>query len=146
MQKGDTLVIVREKDTDPETSNRTAMAAALATIGIALDEDCPFQETWEVVNEVQERVVTWVFKPKSNCGRYQTQEMIEAWDDPSFVVQNPEHPFAYVKAALGNHTRLVEQISRHAPIAIIRKGRRMAFIPFDVAPERREELLNELEK
>lgn len=146
MQKGDKLIIVREIDTDPRDSHITRMIAALTALGIPLDCDCPFQETRELVEGREQRVVTWALTPASTCGRFETQAMIRAWNDPEFVRNEPEHPFAYIKQAFENLNRIGESTTSRPPLALIRKGRRIALIPMDATPERREELLNALDQ
>lgn len=145
MQRGDKLIIIRDIDADPAISTKTDLIAALTTLGIPLDSDCPFQETREMINGREQRVATWVLKPASRCGRFETQAMIKAWDDPDFAKNNPEHPFAYIKQAFESRARIGAAIAAQAPLALIRKGKRIALIPFDAAPDRREELLAELE-
>jgi hypothetical protein len=137
MQRGDKLIIIRNVD--------ATMVAALTALGIPLDSDCPYQETRELIDGREERVVTWVLKPASACARFNTQEMIRAWADSSFAKVNPEHPFAYIKQAFENRTRIEETTTAQSPLALIRKGKRIALIPFDATPERREELLKELD-
>jgi|GEM_PF-1231724 len=145
MQRGDKLIILREIDADPAISGKTDLIAALTALGIPLDTDCPYQETREMVDGHEQRVVTWVLKPSSVCGRFETQAMLKAWDDPAFAKTNPEHPFAYIKQAFENLLRIRCGVAAQAPLALIRKGKRIALIPFDLTPERREELLAELE-
>ena len=41
---------------------------------------------------------------------------------------------------------LAAEVSRLAPVALIRKGQRFALVPFDATAERRQELLTALEK
>lgn len=146
MQKGDKLIIVREIDTDPRESRTTRMIAALTALGIPLDCDCPFQETRELVDGKEQRVVTWALTPASTCGRFETQAMIQAWNAPDFVRTSPEHPFAYIKQAFENAAQIVASVGAQAPLALIRKGRRIALIPMDATPERREELLKALDQ
>ena len=146
MERGDKLIILREVDTDPAASRTSQLIAALAALGIPLDANCPYQETRELVDDREQRVVTWAIKPESACERFVTQAMIRAWNDAEFVRNNPEHPFSYIKAAFENHARILESIASQAPLALIRKGKRMALIPMDATPERREELLAALEK
>ena len=145
MQRGDKLIIVREIDTDPASSEKTELIAALTALGIPLDGDCPFQETREMVDGREQRVVTWVLKPASVCGRFETQAILKAWDDPAFARNNPEHPFAYIKQAFENRARIARTAAAQSPLALIRKGKRIALIPFDATPERREELLSQLD-
>ena len=146
MQKGDKLIIIRDVDIDPRESRTTRMIAALTALGIPLDCDCPFQETRELVDGKEQRVVTWALTPASTCARFDTQSMIRAWNEPAFVRNNPEHPFAYIKQAFENDAQIVGSISAQAPLALIRKGRRIALIPMDATPERREELLTALDQ
>ena len=145
MQKGDKLVIIREVDTDPLTSDVTRMIAALAALGILLDEDCPYQDTREMVAGAEQRVITWVLKARSECARFNTHEMIVAWNDPDFAAKQPEHPFGYIKAAFKNYSRALEFVEGQIPLALLRKGRRMALIPMDASVERRDELIAALE-
>lgn len=145
MQRGDKLIIIRDVNTAPAKSEIPNMIAALTALGIPLDTDCPYQETREIIDEREQRVATWVLKPSSTCGRFETQAMIQAWDDEKFVKANPEHPFAYIKQAFENRARIVQTVATQAPLALIRKGKRIALIPFDATPERREQLLTELD-
>jgi len=144
MQRGDKLIILRDVDTDPATSEIPNMVAALTALGIPLDSDCPYQETREMIDGKEQRVVTWVLKPVSACGRFETQDMLKAWTDADFTKRNPEHPFAYIKAAFENRAKISAQSASQSPLALIRKGKRIALIPFDATPERREHLLAEL--
>jgi hypothetical protein len=72
-------------------------------------------------------------------------KLIEAWHDPVWTTQNAEHPFAYITTASATLAAAAE-IGRLAPVALIRKGKRFALVPFDATPERRQELLTALEK
>ena len=141
MEKGDQLVIIREVDTDPQTSDLTRMVAGFLTLGIALDEDCPYQETREMIGDHEQRVVTWVFKARSRCGKYDTHAMVGAWNDPDFASKSPEHPLAYIRSAFTNLSRTLAFVAGQAPLALIHKGKRMALISMDAPLERREELL-----
>lgn len=145
MQRGDKLIILRDVDADPATSDTPKIIAALTALGIPLDTDCPYQETREMIDGQEQRVRTWVLKPSSVCGRFETQAMIKAWADDGFAKTNPEHPFAYIKQGFENLGQIVQAASTQAPLALIRKGKRIALIPFDATPERREQLLAELD-
>ena len=63
-----------------------------------------------------------------------------------WTTQNAEHPFAYITTAFRNAGLLAAEIGRLAPVALIRKGKRFALVPFNATPERRQELLTALEK
>jgi hypothetical protein len=118
---------------------------ALVALGIPLDPECGYIETREVVNGWEQRVVTWTLKARSDCGRYDTRRMIAAWSDEAWLKHYCE-PLAYLKAAFGNLEAIGAQMKRQAPLALLRKGTRIALIPFDASRKRREELLTALER
>ena len=147
MQKGDQLCILRvEVKTDADALNLLRLVGALTALGIPLDDDCPYLETRELIENTERRLVTWTLKARSVCGQYEARKLIEAWHDPVWTTQNAEHPFAYIKTAFQNAALLDAEVARLAPVAIIRKGRRFALVPFDATPERRQELVTALEK
>ncbi|MEQ1861993.1 MAG: hypothetical protein ABMA13_18905, partial [Chthoniobacteraceae bacterium] len=103
-------------------------------------------ETRELIEGGERRLVTWTLKAKSVCGRHDARKLIEAWHDPVWTTQNNEHPFAYIATAFRNAGLLAMEVARLAPVALIRKGKRFALVPFDATPERRQELLTALEQ
>jgi len=66
--------------------------------------------------------------------------------DPVWITQNNAHPFAYIATAFRNAGLLAVEVARLAPVALIRKGKRFALLPFDATSEHRQELLTALEK
>ena len=113
------------------TSN-TALAAALSAVGIALAEK-PFVRV--VGDGIRGERVVWFFDPQSSCGKYQTAELIAAWSDNAWHLANPEHPFAYIKAALMNREALVTKIKQDVPIACISRRGKFAFLPLNATPQ-----------
>ena len=147
MKKGDQLCILRaEVKTEADALNLLQLVGALSALGIPLDDDCPYLETRELIENRERRTVTWTLKARSICGQHDARKLIEAWHDPVWHTQNAEHPFAYIKTAFQNAGLLRAEVARLAPVALIRKGRRFALVPFDATPERRQELLTALEK
>ena len=147
MQKGDQLCILRvEVKTDADAINLLRLVGALTAIGVALDDDCAYLETRELIESRERRLVTWTLKARSACGEYDTRKLIDAWHDPVWATQNNEHPFAYIITAFRNAGLLAVEVARLAPVALIRKGQRFALVPFDATAERRQELLTALEK
>jgi hypothetical protein len=145
MQKGDKFVRINEVDTDPLQSPNTIMMVCLLTLGIPLAE--PFKDTRELLpNGSKRRETIWVLKEKSECGQYDTSEMVRAWHDPDWVKNNPEHPLAYMKLAFENHTRAVDHLKRDVPLALIRKGKKIALIPFNADAKTKNGLLSLLTK
>ena len=113
------------------TSN-TALAAALAAVGIPLAEK-PFVRV--VGDGIRGERVIWFFDPQSRCGKYKTSELIAAWSDNNRHIANPEHPFAYIKAALMNRESLVTKIKQDVPLACISRRGKFAFLPLNATPQ-----------
>ncbi len=124
---------------DTATSN-TTLAAALTAMGIPLS-DRPFIKVAE--DGLRERTV-WFFEPQSECGKYKTKALIEAWSDDAWHLKNPEHPFSYIKCALINRERLVDKVKSNAPLACIRRNGKIAFIPLDASLRTEEMFLRQL--
>lgn len=116
------------------TSN-TALAAALTAVGISLAEK-PFVR---VVGDFQGERFVWFFEPQSPCGKFQTKELIEAWNDDAWHLANPEHPFAYIKCALKNRESLVDKVKQDSPLACIKRRGKIALLPLN-ASARTEDL------
>jgi len=144
MQEGDKICIVRETGIDPVSSDNTEMVAALVTLGVPFYEAQPFLETREIVDGEEKRIVTWCLGTRTTDGRFKTRELIQWWKDEAWLRANSEHPLAYAKAAIANHQRLVVGVRTSAPLALVRKGRKFALIPFDAPPARRQQLLDSL--
>ena len=122
------------------TSN-TALAAALSAVGIALAEK-PFVRV--VGDGIRGERVVWFFEPHSSCGKHLTAELIAAWSDSAWHLANPEHPFAYIKAALMNREALVTKIKQDVPIACISRRGKFAFLPLDASPQTQDLFLRYL--
>jgi hypothetical protein len=122
------------------TSN-TALAAALSALGIPLAQK-PFVRV--VGAGIRGERVVWFFEPQSADGTYQTKSLIEAWNDDSWHLANPEHPFAYIKAALMNREALVTKIKQDVPLACISRREKFAFLPLNASPRTEDLFLRHL--
>lgn len=145
MKKGDTLCILRDS-APPLRSRNTILASILVTLGIPLDEHCPYQETVEKSGGSERRVVTYVFQSQSHDGQFQTAKMIAAWHDKDFIRDNPEHPMAYLKAFAANHSVLLKLIKESVPLICVRRGTRAVLIPADATPDERASWMEKLNK
>ena len=112
------------------TSN-TCLAAALTAVGIPLAEK-PFVRV--VGDGIHGERTVWFFEPQSSCGKFQTKQLIEAWNDDAWHHANPEHQFAYIKCALLNRHRLVDKVKQDVPLACVKRRGKIAFIPLDASP------------
>ena len=122
------------------TSN-TALAAALSALGIPLAQK-PFVRV--VGDGIRGERVVWFFEPQSADGTHQTKSLIEAWNDDTWHLANPEHPFAYIKAALMNRESLVTKIKQDVPLACISRREKFAFLPLNASPRTEDLFLRHL--
>ncbi|MBT9561440.1 hypothetical protein J5W01_00520 [Akkermansia muciniphila] len=76
----------------------------------------------------------------------ETREMIKKWNDPDFVKNNPEDPFALVKATLDCRRNILAGLPRFRKIACIRSkdGEKVALIPENCPQEDKMEILGRL--
>jgi len=143
MKKGDRIYSLQALTDDPLATRNTIMFAALVTLGIPAEPSL-CGEYRELVKGVQRSTTVWRLREHSLCGRYKTAEMIKKWKDPEFVTREPEHPLAYIKTAFENHTRAVEFIKEQGPIAMIRRGKKIALISRHTDPENKARILEKL--
>lgn len=109
------------------------LVAALTAMGVPCDEN------HATVAAGDTRL--WRMGEQSNCGKYKASELIFFWRDSSFHVSNPQHPFAFVKAALWNHKVLVDAVKKDRSLVQIRKGDSVAFLHPDCSSETERKIL-----
>lgn len=119
-----------------DATSNTCLAAALTAVGILLAEK-PFVRV--VGDGIRDERFVWFFEPQSPCGKFQTKQLIAAWNDESWHLANPEHPFAYIKCALLNRERLVDKVKQDVPLACIKRRGKIALLPLN-ASTRTEDL------
>ena len=122
------------------TSN-TCLAAALTAVGIPLAEK-PFVRV--VGDGIRGERVVWFFEPQSMDGKFQTKELFEAWNDDSWHLTNPEHPFAYIKCALKNRERLVDKVKQDVPLACVKRRGKIALLSLDASSRTEDAILRHL--
>lgn len=123
-----------------ETTN-TQLAAALCAVGIPLNKDCPVR----LITGDRDRHA-FFFEPQSPCGLYVAAELIKAWDDKEWHEKNPEHPFAYLKVAFQNSTRLTDYIKSGTRVAAIKRGHKIAFISLNASDSLQKKIFTELNR
>ena len=69
-----------------------------------------------------------------------------AWNDNRFHETNPQHPFAYVKAALWNYRHLVSAIKTDKPMVEISRGESFAYLHPDCSSKTEAEILSQFDK
>lgn len=143
MHQGSKLYSLEALTSDPLATRNTILFAALTALGIPAEPEL----CGEFVEEVQGRprsVTVWRLREKSVDGRFHTADLIKLWHDPAFVERDPEHPLAYVKCAFENHTRAIEFVKEQGPIAMRRRGQKIALITRHTSPENKKRILDEL--
>ena len=123
-------------------TQNTTLAAALTAVGVPLDPVKPFETFIDNGREV----LVYYFQPASEDGKMITTKLIEAWSDREWHKHNPEHPFAYIKCAFENRNRLVDLVKKRSPIALVRKGKKTAFLSLDADSSLQDIILCELER
>jgi hypothetical protein len=124
-----------------QTFNTTdlALAAALAALGIPFD-DLPFVST----KSAKGSHFVFLFKAVSNCGKFHTSDMARAWESESWHVENPEHPFAYIKAAFLNRVALLDTVKQAVPFIVVPKGGKLAIVSASASPETQTAIFSKL--
>lgn len=124
-------------DSDPaKGTHDIRLLAALTAMGVPLGNppclpslDRHGKEKWQFLMGVA-----------TMDGKYTTRDLVGFWADKSFESRNPEHPFAYICAALRNHRSLLDAIKGIRPLAQIQKGPSIALIHVD-APNRTQDII-----
>jgi hypothetical protein len=118
-----------------------SLAAALLAIGIPFDEATPFMTTKKLDGSSE---TLFFFKETSMCGQYGTLQMINAWNDSSFHINNPEHPFAYIACAFKNRDGLLDKVKQSADMVVIEKNGKLAVISKAASLETQNKVFSQL--
>lgn len=116
-----------------------ALAAALAALGIPFAE-IPFVSTKSTKGEH----FVFLFEGVSNCGQFKTADMLKAWESDGWHVENPEHPFAYIKAAFANREALLDKVKQAAPLVVIERAGKFAILSANASPELQTAIFSKL--
>ena len=85
---------------DPLRSDTTLQVAALLTLGIAPFGRSLLHFTCEPKGGAMVRRAVWTLKDASECKRFATRTMADAWNDAAWLMKNPQHPLAIIRSAL----------------------------------------------
>ena len=114
-----------------QTSNTDA-AAALGVL-IPMREE----KRWARSTGAVEQVVFY-FHPQSECGKFETGEMIRAWDDPEWHHAFARHPLAYMRVFFRNRHRLRDHFRDGVPLAAAWRAGKMELLTLRERPPRTE--------
>ena len=141
---------VLKDDLPPLQSPNTALVAAATTSGIQLSEGQPFIQTIEedAVTGKPKRQTIWCLKddeieflPQFEAERISTTEFVRRFRDPQWRTVNPHHPIAYMAWMHETQQRLREKIKQNKALIMVRRGKRVAFVPQDCDAATRERIL-----
>lgn len=118
-----------------------SLAAALLAIGIPFDEATPFITTKKLDGSSE---TLFFFKETSMCGQYSTLQMINAWTDNDFHINNPEHPFAYIACAFKNRDGLLDKVKQSADMVVIEKNGKLAVISKNASEDTQHKVFSQL--
>lgn len=92
------------------------LAAALMTGGlVALDPKHPFR----VFERAGRKWWVFYFQDASECGRFQTDDLIGVWNDGGWMDAHPEHPFAVAWKALAVRNELLKLVKGTPPMVCV---------------------------
>lgn len=142
--------ILKDDQTALKSPN-TALVAAAATSGFLLSTDSPFTQTLEDNPNDPEhphRQTVWCLKdmeveflPQFVAESISTAEFVRRFRDTQWRIDNPHHPIAYMAWFHETNQRLREKVRENKPLLMIRRGKRIAFIPQGCDAAIREKIL-----
>lgn len=123
-------------------TTNTMLAAALAAMGIPFDTKPSSIVTGDGIAGGGR--VTWYFQARSEDGHYATAELIAAWDDKGWHLRHPDHPFAYIKCAMQNFSRLMDKLKHDTPLGMVRKRGKIALISLNCSQHTQDIIFKKL--
>jgi hypothetical protein len=121
-------------------TNDLSLAAGLLALGIPPHDELPFVKTKTSSGE-QYR---FLFQETSICGKYDCNRMMQEWNNDNFHVENPDHPFAYIKCAFKNRNGLLDVVKQANELIIIEKNGKLAIISKNASEELQQKIFSQL--
>ncbi|MHA3773665.1 hypothetical protein ACXR0O_19185 [Verrucomicrobiota bacterium sgz303538] len=145
MKKGQKIYSLEALTSDELATRNTQLFAALTSFGIEPETELCGEYVESVGGQTVSATV-WRLKERSNCGKWDTGELIKLWNSPDLDQTHPDHPIAHLRAGFRNYAAAVRFLKDQGPIAIKRRGKRIALISRHTTPERRAKILEGLNK
>ncbi len=105
-----------------QATSNTDVAAALGVL-VPMREDKRLEKTSGAVEQV-----TFYFEAQSECGQFQTVELIRAWDDKVWQRDRPRHPWSYLRVFFQNRHRLRDMRSKGVQLAATWREEKMELV------------------
>lgn len=119
--------------------NDLSLVSCLLALGIPFCEQ-PFIK----VKTVKGEQYKFFLQESSTCGEFQTLKMMNAWNDPQFHIDNPEHPLAYMKCAYTNRNGLLDVVNQSVELVVIEKNGKKAIISKDASEDLKAKIFSQL--
>lgn len=117
-----------------------SLVAALLAVGIPFIEDTPYLKIRTGNDNFQYK---FFLQEGSICGCYDTQKLVRGWNDPQFHIDNPEHPFAYLKCAFMNREGLLDKVKQDLGMVVIEKQGKLAVISKNASPDLQQKIFSQ---
>jgi hypothetical protein len=111
------------------------LAAALATMGIGMPQRP------EIITSEEGSIYTFYFHDASDDGLYITKDLVQAWASDNWELENPDHPFAYIKTAFKNREALLDLTKQFKHLLLVKSKGKMRLIPRDLPDDQAKVLL-----
>lgn len=129
----------------PHKSDQLLLAAACAALGMQLDSDVGLQWFREKVGDLIKDDTLAHLSAVSADGKWSAKDVAEKWSNDEWHKLNPDHPIAYMRAALRNYSRFLDfLVNEQGPLVIVRRGAKMAVISKHTTPEMKARIQYEL--
>ena len=127
----------------PILVNDLALAAALAAYGLPLFRHEDNSPPYVKLKTAKGSSFTFFFEEENEDGD-KTQDYINAWYDESWIDNNQDNPFAYIKAAFKNRETLLDIVNKASTLVVVEKGNRFALISSDAPEDVKEKVFSRL--
>lgn len=121
-------------------TNDLSLCAALLAMEIPPSDETPIVKL-KTTNGEQYK---FFMQERSLCGKYKTADLILAWNNPKFEEENPDHPFAYIKAAFKNRDGLLDVVKRAIAKVVINVNGKMIVMPENASPAYQQKIFSQL--
>jgi len=134
----------------PLSSPNTHAVAASLTCGGTLAENGYLDTIEQGPDGKPRRTVVWLMKSSeiafnAFAGEKISQaEFLKRWSDRTWILDNPDHPIAFMKCLMENVNSLRNEIKNASSTIKVTRGGRAAFIPANATEAERQKLLAKL--
>lgn len=118
-----------------------SLAAALLAVGIPLNEETPCYALKQPGGNTHYQ---FLFQEYSLCENYKTLTLINAWENDSWHISNPEHSFAYIKCAFKNKESLLDKVKQGSELVMIEKNGKIAVLSKNASKDLQDKIFGEM--